>query len=205
MPSCSFSSIRREQALRQKIRTGLADWAETVLAPLGQRPAAHHRLLMAELEALSAGRVRRLMVLMPPGAAKSTYASVLFPAWWFTQHPRSAIIAATHTADLAQHFGRQVRALIEAAAPRLGYALRPDDRAARRFATTTGGQYYATGVRGPIVGRRADLAIIDDPVKAQAEADRAALRDALHEWFRADLLSRLKPRGRVLLVMTRWH
>jgi predicted phage terminase large subunit-like protein len=176
-----------------------------VLTPLGQHPATHHRLLMRELTALAQGETRRLMVLMPPGSAKSTYTSILFPAWWFTQHPRSSIIAASHTASLAEHFGRQIRLLIQEHGPRLGYTLRDDSRAARRFSTNQGGEYFSTGVRGPIVGRRADLILIDDPVKSQAEADSRRQRDQLHDWFRADLLSRLRPRGRVILIMTRWH
>jgi len=150
------------------------------------------------------------MVLMPPGSAKSTYASVLFPAWWFTQHPASSVIAASHTAELAQHFGRQVRNLIAEFGPRLGFALADDNRAAGRWQVVRAGykirgEYFAAGVRGPITGRRADLAVIDDPVKSQAEADSPALREHAWNWFRSDLLTRLKPRGRIVLIMTRWH
>jgi predicted phage terminase large subunit-like protein len=83
--------------------------------------------------------------------------------------------------------------------------LDPTNRAAHSFATTTGADYFATGVRGPITGRRADLIIIDDPVKSQAEADSPAARDHLWSWFRSDLITRLKPGGRILLIMTRWH
>ena len=146
----------------------LSDWAKTALAPL--EPAAHHQYLLVKLEQLEAGEIDRLMVLMPPGSAKSTYVSVLFPAWWLHRRPRSAVIAACHTADLAEHFGRQVRRLVAEHAEVLGYGLAPGDRAAGRWATTDGGSYYATGVRGPITGRRADLVVIDDPIKSHAEA-----------------------------------
>ncbi len=145
------------------------------------------------------------MLLLPPGSAKSTYASLVFPAWWLAQHPGSSVIAASHTASLASHFGRGVRSLVEQHASRLGCGLDPASRAAHRFATTTGAEYYATGVRGPITGRRADLILIDDPIKSQAEADSAVSRDQLWSWFRSDLVTRLKPGGRILLVMTRWH
>ncbi len=162
-------------------------------------------LLLSRLEALSQGEIDRLLIMMPPGSAKSTYASVLFPAWWFTRHPHTSIIAASHTADLAAHFGRQVRALIAEHPMLLGYQLRADSRAASRWQTSTRGEYFATGVRGPITGRRADLAIIDDPVKSMLDADSARQRERLWEWYRSDLLTRLKPRGRVALIMTRWH
>jgi predicted phage terminase large subunit-like protein len=183
----------------------LNEWAEHALDPLGQKPAAHHRLLLAELEALSRGEADRLMVLMPPGSAKSTYASMLFPAWWFTQHPESNVIAASHTADLAEHFGRQVRNTIVEHAADLGYGVASDNRAAARWQTTGRGTYFAAGVRGPITGRRADLAIIDDPVKSYAEADSPTFRENVWNWFRADLMTRLKPGGRIVLIMTRWH
>jgi predicted phage terminase large subunit-like protein len=205
MPSSKPSSIRSEQKLRRTIRASLTDWAEHALAPIGQAPAAHHRLLLQTLQALSQGLHTRLLILMPPGSAKSTYASVLFPAWWFVQHPRSSVILASHTASLAEHFARQVRGTITEHAARLGYDLAADDRSAQRFTTTRGGEFLAAGVRGAIIGRRADLVIIDDPVRSQAEADSAAARTHLHDWFRADLTSRLKPGGRVLLIMTRWH
>jgi len=191
--------------LRQRIRTCFADWARLALAAAGQAPAAHHLLLIEALEALTAGSVDRLMVLMPPGSAKSTYASVLFPAWWFVRHPASNVIAAAHTADLAAHFGRRTRNLMEEHAERLGYALAEDARAADNFRTSDGGTYYATGVHGHVVGRRADLVLIDDPVRSQAEADSRGMREHLWNWFRSDLTTRLKPGGRIVLVMTRWH
>ncbi len=189
----------------QGVARTLNEWAEHALDPLGQKPAAHHRLLLAELEALSRGEADRLMVLMPPGSAKSTYASVVFPAWWFTRHPASNVIAASHTADLAEHFGRRVRNLIAEHAADLGYGLASDNRAAARWQTTGRGTYFAAGVRGPITGLRADLAIIDDPVKSHAEADSPIFRENMWNWFRADLATRLKPGGRIVLIMTRWH
>lgn len=205
MPSWTPSKLRRERALRRSVRSDLTAWATLALAPRGQVPAAHHRLIIQELQALTTGATDRLMLLLPPGSAKSTYASVVFPPWWFVQHPGSSILAASHTASLADHFGRGVRGLIDANGARLGYTLDRTSRAAHRFTTTTGADYFAAGVRGPITGRRADLIIIDDPVKSQAEADNPAARDHLWSWYRSDLVTRLKPGGRILLIMTRWH
>lgn len=205
MPTWTRSKLQTERSLRKSVRADLTAWANLALAPRGQTPAQHHRLLIRELEALATGDADRLMLLLPPGSAKSTYASLVFPPWWIAQNPQSSVLATSHTASLARHFGRGVRALIDQHAPRLGYALDPTSRAAHSFATTTGADYFATGVRGPITGRRADLIIIDDPVKSQAEADSHAARDHLWSWFRSDLVTRLKPGGRILLIMTRWH
>jgi predicted phage terminase large subunit-like protein len=184
---------------------GLADWAVKALEPLGQAPAKHHLHLLGELQRLSGGDIDRLMVLMPPGSAKSTYASVLFPAWWFTQHPKTSVIAASHTRGFAEDLGRQVRNLVAENRSSLGYGLLADSRSAARWETSTLGRYFATGVRGALVGRRADLAIIDDPIRSLDEAESAAARDRLWEWYRNTLLTRLKPKAAVLLVMTRWH
>ncbi|MGA3398282.1 MAG: phage terminase large subunit [Acetobacteraceae bacterium] len=160
---------------------------------------------MNELEALSRGDTDRLMVQMPPGSAKSTYTSILFPAWWFTRHPRDSIIAASHTAGLATYFGRRARSIIDEEAPSLGYNISVRDRANSHWSTSLGGEYYAIGIRGALIGRRADLAIIDDPVKSQAEADSLIHRDRLWDWYRSDLIPRLKPKARIILIMTRWH
>lgn len=183
----------------------LAEWASLVLDRSGLRPARHHFFLIEHLEQLADGSSDRLMVLMPPGSAKSTIVSVLFPAWWFVRHPRTSIIAASHTADLATHFGRQVREVIADHADILSYTLARQNRSAAHWRTSSGGEYFASGIRGPITGRRADLAIIDDPIKSFLEADRVAFRERLWNWYRSELSTRLKPYGRIVLVMTRWH
>jgi predicted phage terminase large subunit-like protein len=200
-----WQELENEQKTRDTIRISLTDWATTALEPAGLTPAPHHRLLIRELEKVASGETDRLMFLLPPGSAKSTYASVLFPAWWFTLHANSSIIAASHTADLAKHFGRQVRDIVALQSERLGYSLAQSNRAAGRWQTSSGGDYFAAGIRGPITGRRADLAIIDDPIKSHAEAENANHRELIWNWYRADLTTRLKPGGRVILIMTRWH
>lgn len=172
---------------------------------MGQKPARHHLLLIDRLEALARGDIKRLMVLMPPGSAKSTYVSVLFPPWYLAQKPKDSIIAASHTAELAERFGRKVRNLIQENSTTIGYGIRADSSAAGRWETDAGGDYFAAGVMGPITGRRADLAIIDDPVRSRQDADSQVIRERTWEWWRNDLFTRLKPDARVCLVMTRWH
>ncbi len=151
---------------------------------------------MSELEDLSSGRCDRLMILMPPGSAKSTYASVIFPAWWFTQHPRTSVISASHSRNLAEHFSRRVRRLIAAKQDYLGYNVSSDQRAIDTWSTNHGGEYVSVGVRGAITGRRADLVIIDDPVKSQADAESGRQRDHIWEWYKSDITTRLKPGGK---------
>jgi predicted phage terminase large subunit-like protein len=196
-------AIKQEQH-RRLCRRSLLAWCRAALAKQGQEPALHHRLLIEKLQAVADGRIDRLMVLMPPGSAKSTYASVLFPAWFLANNPKAALIAASHTAELAERFGRRVRNLIAEHAATLGVYLSADNKAAGRWETHEGGEYFAAGILGPITGRRADLVLIDDPVKSRQDADSETVSERVWEWWRADLSTRLKPGARVVLIMTRW-
>lgn len=184
---------------------GFLEFARHVMAGKGQTPAAHHELLISRLQDVADGRCDRLMVQMPPGSAKSTYGSVLFPAWCLARTRGLQVIAVAHTASLAGHFGLGVRRTVEGHEGWLGAGIAKESKAASRFMLDTGAEYFATGVRGPITGRRADLIIVDDPVKSWAEAESQLARDALFDWYRGELAARLKPGGRIVLIMTRWH
>ena len=119
--------------------------------------------------------------------------------------PQAAIITASHTAELADRFGRRVRNLVNEHAATLGYELSADNQAAGRWETTAGGEFYAIGVGGGVTGRRADLTIIDDPVKSRADADSPSIRESIWQWWQSDLMTRLKPAAKVVLIQTRWH
>jgi predicted phage terminase large subunit-like protein len=148
------------------------------------------------------------MVLMPPGHAKSTYVSQVFLPWWFIHHPMSSVIAASNTSDLAQSFGRKVRNLVQREREVLGFQLQEDSKSAGRWETSNGGEYYAAGINGgngtTITGRRADLAIIDDPVGSREQAQNESTQRKIVEWYRSEVYTRLKSGGRVIVVMTRW-
>lgn len=197
----SPETAARELLKRRRIRRDLTEWSRHC----GFEPAAHHKLLISKLEAVADGKIDRLMVFMPPGSAKSTYTSVLFPPYILARDPKLTVIAASHTVELAERFGRRVRNLVAEHSNVLGFNLASDSQAAGRWDTDAGGEYFAAGVRGPITGRRADLALIDDPVKSREEADSDIIRERVKDWWRNDLYTRLKPGGRVILIQTRWH
>lgn len=185
--------------------TGFLGFARHAMACVSRIPARHHELLIERLQEVADGSCDRLMVQMPPGSAKSTYGSILFPAYFLSQNKTGQIIATSHTASLADYFGRHVRNAVVEHGDLLGLRITKESRAAARFSLEGGGEYFAAGVRGPITGRRADLIVIDDPVKSWAEAESQTFRDALYDWYCAELSARLKPGGRVVLIMTRWH
>ena len=159
--------------------------------------------MLSRLEAVAAGKIKRLMVLMPPGAAKSTYVSVLFPAWLMARFPGTAVLAASHTIGLAENFSRKVQREIRDNAGLLGVGLA--NEASERWSATNGSEYRAAGVGSAIAGFRADWGIIDDPVKGRKEADSETYRNAAWDWYNADFLTRLKPDASVGLIVTRWH
>jgi len=142
---------------------------------------------------------------MPPGSAKSTYSSILFPPWFLANAPQCSVIAASHTTELAEKWGRRVRNLIAEHSATLGIELSQDNQAAGRWSLMQGGEYYAAGVRVGIAGFRADLAIIDDPIRSREDADSDLVREKTWEWYKADLGPRLRPNARVCVIQTRWH
>ncbi len=200
----SAPSLLLELLARKRARESLASFIE--FAAPDTRPARHHRLLLDYLERIESGKLTRLMVFMPPGSAKSTYASILFPPWFLGRNPDRSVIGASHAGELAERFGRRVRNLVGSDDFRrvFDFGLSNDNAAAGRWETERGGEYYAVGVDASVTGRRADLGIIDDPVKGRAEADSAIGSQRIYDWYRSDFWPRLKPGGRIVLIQTRW-
>src|ERR1700751_2332907 len=106
-------------------------------------PAKHHRLLIEHLEAVLRGDIERLAVFMPPGSAKSTYASILFPPYVLANDPTALFLAASHTTELAERWGRRVRNIIADNQPILKVALSEDNQSAGRWSLQEGGEYMA--------------------------------------------------------------
>ena len=166
----------------------------------------HHKQMAAAFDEIASGKLKRLIINMPPRHTKSEFASHLFPAYLLGKNPKLKIIEATHTADLAVNFGRKVRDLIDGEEYKELFpdtSLKSDSRSAGKWLTSQGGEYYAAGIGGALAGRGADLFIIDDPHSEQdAMSDKAM--DEAYEWFMAGPRQRLQPGGAIVIVMTRW-
>ena len=137
---------------------------------------------------------------------KSEFGSYLLPAYAMGRKPDLKIIQATHTGELAVRFGRKVRNLMDTQNYKdlfEGVELQADSKAAGRWETSKGGEYFAVGVGGAMTGRGADLLIIDDPHSEQDAMSSLALDNAW-EWYSAGPRSRLQPGGSVVIIMTRW-
>jgi predicted phage terminase large subunit-like protein len=172
-----------------------------------QPPALHHRMLCEALQDVAEGRLKRLMVLMPPGSAKSTYATVRFPAWYLGRNRKHGVITASYNDELATMFGRRVRNLVgsDPFAGVFDLSLAPDSRGKGEWETTEGGFYFAVGVGGGVTGRRADLIVADDLIKGIQDADSETIRNKTWDWWTADLRTRGKPGYALVLINTRWH
>jgi predicted phage terminase large subunit-like protein len=192
-----------EEQRRRLARRSLLTFASDVLAPRGQAPAAHHRVIIRELQAVADGAVDRLMLLLPPGSAKSTYASEIFPPWFLAQAPGLSVIGASHTASMAEDFSRKAMRVAIEQADALAYGLTRES--VELWETSNRGRYRSAGVGGPITGARADLIIVDDPVKSRQDAESAVYRERTWDWYRNDVYTRLRPGGRMVLIQTRWH
>lgn len=169
--------------------------------------AQHHRLLMAELQACIDRPGGRLMVFMPPGSAKSTYASVLTPAWAMGRQPGFRVICASYASELARKLGRRCRSIVKQKGygPIFGARLSAESSAADEWALSNGAEYMSGGILSGITGNRADLVIIDDPVKGREAAESPVIRRKTLDAYQDDLMTRLLPGGSVVLVQTRWH
>jgi len=161
--------------------------------------------LNEKLEAVAHGDIKRLAIFMPPGSAKSTYASILFPPWLMSRDRKALILAASHTTELAERWGRRVRNLIAENAAVLEIRLSDDNQAANRWSIRSGGEYYAAGANVGIAGFRAKYGLIDDPIRSRADADSEIVRNHLWDWYLNDFRPRLVPEARVVLIQTRWH
>jgi predicted phage terminase large subunit-like protein len=193
------------EASREAARGSLTQFIQVAMPDI--EPAAHHQLIISKLEAVARGESKRLMLFLPPGSAKSTYASVLFPPWFMGNHPSLPVIAASHSKELAERFGRRVRNIVGSSLFRdtFGFGLSGDSGAAGRWETARGGEYFAVGVDASVTGRRCALGIIDDPVKGRADADSATVRQHVWDWYKSDFWTRLIPGAAIILIMTRWH
>jgi predicted phage terminase large subunit-like protein len=200
--------LDKAQAHKQKnlARADMIEFAKAVYP--GFKIGPHHRKLAKIFSEVIAGTKKRVIINIAPRMGKSEFSSYLFPAFFLGNFPEKKIIMGTHTAGLSEDFGRRVRNLLadedyHGLFPRTLVA--DDQKAAGKWSTSAGGQYYAAGVGGALAGRGADLFVIDDPHSEQdVKANSRLAFDTAWSWFQTGPLQRLMPGGAIIIVMTRW-
>jgi predicted phage terminase large subunit-like protein len=213
LDSVPEEALREILSLKQaQVRLSVREEAKEKFMPFvhhvydGFIEGRHHRVIAEKLELIAQGKLKRLIVNMPPRHSKSEFASYLMPAWFLGRNPKLKIIQATHNTELAVRFGRKVRDLLEDPAYKdvFPYSeLKADSKAAGRWETEAGGEYFAAGVGAAVTGRGADLFIIDDPHSEQDALSETAFDNAF-EWYTSGPRQRLQPGGAIIVVMTRW-
>jgi len=168
----------------------------------------HLEVIAAKLMAVREGRIKRLIINLPPRHLKSLMASVAFPAWCLGHDPSAQILCVSYAQDLADKFARDGRSIMMSPWYRRIFATRlaAQRQAVEEFVTTRQGYRLATSTGGVLTGRGADIIVIDDPLKPE-EALSQAQRRAANGWFDHTLYSRLNDKrdGAIVIIMQRLH
>lgn len=191
MPGAPISEQEDEEDFRP---------VETVLAQ-------HHELILGATQRCIERHSGRTMLFLPPGSAKSTYATVVGPTWAMGTKPGFRVIGVSYGSDLARKFGRRMRSIAKQPAFQSLFktSLSADSTAADEWALANGAEYMGGGILSGITGNRADFIPIDDPIKGRQDADSEVVRKRTVEAYQDDILTRLKPGGSVMITETRWH
>jgi predicted phage terminase large subunit-like protein len=161
---------------------------------------AHLVYIQRQLDRVTRGECRRLLVTLPPRHGKSELVTVRYSAWRLERDPGMKLIIAGYNSQLAHRFSRRVRRIAEQRIP-----LAPDAQQVESWETQAGGGCRAVGVGAGITGFGADLVVIDDPTKSREEANSESYRERVFEWFQDDLYTRLEPGAAMIVIATRWH
>ena len=198
-----YQVMHAEKKIQNKAKNDFLSFVKCVWPDFIE--GAHHRHVAEKFNKIANGEITRLIVNMPPRHTKSEFASYLLPSWMVGRNPKLKIIQATHTGELAIRFGRKSKHLIDSEEYKKIFItkLQEDSKAAGRWETAQGGEYFAAGVGGAITGRGADLLIIDDPHSEQDAMSESKLESA-YEWYTSGPRQRLQPGAAIVLVMTRW-
>ncbi|MFI9194160.1 terminase large subunit domain-containing protein [Streptomyces californicus] len=202
-----LAGVERDMALRRSPGSMAA-----ILTDGKEMQAKHLDLIDRVFRDIAAGRPRKVLITMPPRHGKSRRAARWAPLWYLARHPNHRVMVASYSADLADDHGRWIRDAINAYGPQLGIALHAGSKAANRFDLAdpeTGerldGGLVTAGVGGGLTGKGAHLALVDDPIKDDADAQSPTMRKRLWEWWTSVLLTRIEPGGSVIVIQTRWH
>jgi predicted phage terminase large subunit-like protein len=220
-------TLTRQQAAsellaRRKARASLVEYAKYIDVPgspanddedteefgrVETKLAAHHIITLEAIQRCIEKRNGRLMLLMPPGSAKSTYGSVVAPSWIMGKIPNYRMIGVSYGSDMARKFGRRTRSIIKQKKYRALFStsLSPESSAADEWALLNGSEYMSGGILSGITGNRADCVCVDDPFKGRQEADSEVIRARTIAEYEESVLTRLKPGGSIIIINTRWH
>jgi predicted phage terminase large subunit-like protein len=219
-----LSKLNVEQRKRERAKSDLLTYASSIdipgaplqddnlsdeddLTPITTRFGRHHLLWLDILQQVEDGKIKRAMGLMPPGSAKSTYTSIVFPTHVMGRYPGSSVILTSYGDVLPRKFGRRARSIIKQPVYQRIFdcTLSEESSAVDEWALTNGSEWMAAGILTGITGNRADGVIWDDLIKGREQADSDVTRNKTWDAYVDDLLTRKKPGAWEIAVTTRWH
>lgn len=179
---------------------------ETLTGPSANLMAAHHAAIDSVLERTMLRPFGRCLIMAPPGSAKSLR-TILATTWFMGRKPGAQIIYTSYASTLAEKQSRRAQMVVQQPAyaqifPE-GPALEKDS--VKEWSLTNKSEFMASGLLGGITGNRADGIVVDDPVSGREDADSEQMRQKTLDAYQDDLLTRLKPGGWIVFIMTRWH
>jgi len=220
----SQQDAARELLRRRRARASLVAYSQAIEipgAPVSEDPdewlfkpiessvASHHILIMEAIQRCIETDYGRLILMLPPGSAKSTYASVVAPTWAMGKFPGLRVVMTSYAAAPILRASKKARQIVRSSEYQSIWPERPSlpkgGEAADEWELTNGSGILAAGLLGGITSSRADLGIIDDPVAGREEADSENNREKVKAAYVDDFLTRLKPKASVILIQTRWH
>ena len=178
-------------------------------APVETQIVRHHVVILEELQRCMETSNGRLMILAPPGSAKSTYAIVVGCTWAMGRWPGYRLIVTSYATRLARKQSRKALQVTRTQNYRSLWKERPELNpkigGAEEWSLTNGSELMAAGILAGITGNRANGAVVDDPIAGREEAESPTIRSKTMEAYRDDVESRLLPNGWICLINTRWH
>ena len=183
---------------------GETDW---LFHPVETSLALHHRVLMGLLDRVHRREIKQAMIFMPPGSAKSTYTSVVYPAYAMGKRKGSRVIMASYASAIAWKQSRRTRSIVRSAKyqPIFKTGLVHGNQSVEEWSLDNGSEYMAGGILAGMTGNRATDLLIDDPTAGREDADSAQMRKKTREAYEDDLSTRLMPGGATVIIQTRWH
>lgn len=201
-----LAGIERDMALKRSPGSMSA-----ILTDGKEKQAKHLDLIDRVFRDIARGIPRKVLITMPPRHGKSRRAARWAPLWYLARHPDHRVMIASYSADLADDHGRWIRDAINGYGDQIGLYLHAGSKAANRFdladqdGNRLDGGLVTAGVGGGLTGKGAHLAVVDDPIKDDADAQSPTMRKRLWDWWTSVLLTRIEPGGSVIVIQTRWH
>jgi predicted phage terminase large subunit-like protein len=169
----------------------------------------HIRAIAHALDEVRRGKIKRLIINVPPRHLKSITTSVAFPSFLLGHDPTKKIVCVSYSSELAVKHALDCRAVIQSDWYRRLFPktrISPDKNTELETLTTMRGGRFATSVGGTLTGRGGNLIILDDPINPK-QAMSEASRTMVTRWYQTTLLSRLNLKGEdaIVVVMQRLH